>query len=89
MGGTAYRRVVLILSVDVAALAPPGVTEAGNGVHVARAGMPLQESATAELYPETEFTVTVTLAELPATSVVEVGATATPKSEPWPVSLAT
>jgi hypothetical protein len=77
----------LTVTVAVAELPALGVTVAGEIEQVANVGAPLHESATGELYPATEFTVTVTLALFPATTVVLPEESATPKSEPPPVKV--
>ena len=83
-GGTEVRRVVLIVKVEVTELPPFGVSVDGEAVQVAAAGRPLQASVTWALYPNSGFTVTVRLAEFPATIVTVGGATVKPKSEPAP-----
>lgn len=83
-GGTEVRRVVLIVKVEVNELTPFGVSVDGEAVQAAAVGRPLQESVTWALYPNSGFTVTVRLAEFPATTVAVNGATAKPKSEPEP-----
>jgi len=80
---------VVIFKVDVVAPEPLGVTDEGEAAQVDSEGVPLQESTTAELKPETEFTVMVTLVLPPATTVVEAGVTVTPKSAPAPVKVTT
>jgi len=76
--------VVLIVNVEVTELTPLGVSVDGEAVQVAAAGRPLQASVTWALYPNSGFTVTVRLAEFPATTVAVGGATVKPKSEPAP-----
>jgi hypothetical protein len=83
------RRVVLIFKVAVAAVAPLGVTEPGEAVQVASAGMPVQVRDTPESNPDKDFTLRATLVEFPATTVAVVGFTAMPKSDPAPVNVTT
>jgi hypothetical protein len=77
----------LIFTVAVAAAELLGVTEEGETEQDASVGAPLQDNVTGSLYPATELTVAVTLAVFPATTEVLPGETATPKSEPPPVSV--
>ena len=86
-GGTEVRRVVLTFTVAVDAAELLGVTEEGETEQDASVGAPLQDNVTGSLYPATELTVAVTLAVFPATTEVLPGETATPKSEPPPVSV--
>ena len=75
----------MVLIVKVAVTGPPrGVTEAGAAVQLASAGKPVQASITCALNPNKGLTVTVGLAEFPATGVAEDGDTATMKSAPAP-----
>jgi hypothetical protein len=78
------RFVVLTVKAEVAAPVPLGVTVPGEAVQVASAGNPAQVRVTGELNPDTEFTLTVTLAGLPATTVVEPGLIDKPKLAPPP-----
>ncbi len=63
----------------------PGVTVAGDKLHVAPLGRPEQESATDELNaPPSGLTLTLKLPPWPCLMVAELGLTATAKSMPVP-----
>jgi hypothetical protein len=76
-----------MLSVEVTGPEMLGVTEDGLAEQLANAGRPEHEIATGEVYPPMELTDTVTLAVLPAVTVVLLVDTATPKSAPPPVKV--
>ena len=78
------RAVVVMVNVVVIGVVPLGVTEFGEAVHVEAPGRPLHATLTAALNPKDGVTVTVKLAELPATMVPEAGVAAIAKSEPAP-----
>jgi hypothetical protein len=73
------RIVVLMVRVEVAVLPLAGVTLVGAAAQVVSVGRPLQLRATAALNPDTEFMVTVTPVDFPATTVAEVGLIVKPK----------
>ena len=86
------RAVVAIVPLIVAVPLAAGVTLVGVSVQVEAGGAPAQVTATAELNPVTEVTVTVKLALAPAVTVVEAGDTETvksgvPEAVPVPVSV--
>ena len=83
-GDAIVRAVVLIVSVVVLAFTPSGVIEFGEAAHVDAVGAPLHATVTAALNPNDGVTVTVKVAELPATIAPEVGEVLTAKSEPEP-----
>lgn len=86
MGGTAVRRVVLMLKVVVATVILLGFTEEGEAEHVVSAGKPLHEITTPELNPAIDVAVTVRLVEFPAATLAEVGLREMPKSAPPPIN---
>lgn len=88
-GGASEAPVVVTFTVTCAGLVPSGVTEAGETVHVAFDGAPVQASETAWLKPPSGISVSESLAEPPAVTVMLDGnpeATAREKSMPEPES---
>jgi hypothetical protein len=75
---------VLTVRLEVTEPVPLGVTVAGEAVQVASAGKPAQARVTGEVNPDTELTFIVIFAELPATTVPEVGLMDKPKFSPPP-----
>lgn len=72
--------VVVIVSLVLAAVSLPGVTEEGANVQVAKLGSVPQEKLTAPVYPPTVVTVSVATADCPAVIVAVAGEIPTVKS---------
>ena len=72
-GGVIDRTAVLTVTWLVTGLAPSGVTEPGETEQLDCAGRPLQLKLTVPLNPPAGVTVSVKLAESPATTVTECG----------------